>query len=111
MRPLAPCQHCVHLPPGSAVSVFNFGRVAAAGRLRFVYFGTFGLMPGMVRVIPAAVAYPSRSAGVRRRVPDGGAAGGSGMACPARSWRVRLVAWLMVVGSTPRRAPVTATGR
>jgi len=44
-------------------------------------------------------------------LPGGGPAGGSGVPLAARSWRVRVTAWLTVVRSTPSRAPVRCTGR
>src|ERR1700709_1229335 len=91
--------------------VDGLGCVAASSRLRLVYFGVLGPVFGMVRVIPAAAASSRRSSVVRRRWPGGGAVGGSGMQVLARSWRVRLVAWPMVVRSTPSRAPVMSAVR
>jgi hypothetical protein len=53
---------------------------------------------GTLISIPYWAAYSCRSPMVRRDVAGGSAAGGSGMACSARSRRVRAVTWLTVVG-------------
>src|ERR1019366_1816349 len=66
---------------------------------------------GTLISIPYWAAYSCRSPIVRRDVAGGSAAGGSGMACSARSRRVRAVTWLTVVGGMPKRGGMALTGR